>query len=271
LPLFRPQRPRKALGISPQAFVSETAEIGPGCNIYPGAYVGEGARIGANCDLLSGAVVGDDCVLGDQCVLHPHAVLYPNCTLGNRVVLHAGAVIGADGFGYRFRDGRFQKIPQLGSVTICDDAEIGACSTIDRGMIGPTVIGEGTKLDNLVMIGHNCEIGPHNVIAAQAGFAGSVTTEENIRFGGQMGVSDHVHIAGNSSFGARSGVHKDMAPGGMYLGTPVTEEYDQIRMVMAVQKLPEMRKQLRQMEAQIEELSKQVRALHAGDLEPLGS
>lgn len=258
---FRPQPKRPAIGVSPQAFVSPEARIAAGCNIYPGAYIGKGATIGPNCDIHSGAVVGENCAIGKDCVLHPHVVLYPHCRLGDRVIIHASAVLGADGFGYRFRKDRFEKIPQLGSVLIEDDVEIGACTTIDRGMIGPTTIGQGTKLDNLVMIGHNCELGRHNAFASQVGFAGSVTTGDYVRCAGQVGVADHVNIGTGCVLGAKAGVHKDLAAGGTYIGIPVTEEHEQLKMVMSLRKLPELRKQMRSLEAQVEQLTRQIQTL----------
>lgn len=264
---FRPQHPRSVIGISPQAFVHASARIASGCNIYPGAYIGARVSIGPDCDIHSGAVVGDDCQIGAHCVLHPHAVLYPDVVLGNRVIIHAAAVLGADGFGFRFRDGRYHKIPQLGSVLIQDDVEIGACTTIDRGMIGPTTIGEGTKLDNLVMIGHNCELGRHNAFASQVGLAGSVTTGDFVRCAGQVGIADHVHLGTGSSLGAKAGVHKDMAPGGNYVGIPATEEHEQFKMVMSLRKLPELRKQMRELESRIEEMARQIHSLATPSLE----
>jgi UDP-3-O-[3-hydroxymyristoyl] glucosamine N-acyltransferase len=141
---FRPAMPREAIGISPAAHVHPTAVLGAECNVYPGVWIGAGTVLGARCDVYPGVYIGVNCRIGDDCVLHPNVVLYPEVILGKRVTLHASAVIGADGFGYRFRDGCYEKIPQLGWVHIHDDCEIGACTTIDRGMIGPTVIGQGT-------------------------------------------------------------------------------------------------------------------------------
>jgi len=264
---FRPQRPRRALGISPHAHISATAQIAPDCNIYPGVWIGEGVVIEAGCDLHPGVVVGDDCHVGEGCTLYPNAVLYPGVVLGKRVIVHASAVLGADGFGYRFQEGRFQKIPQLGSVHVHDDVEIGACATIDRGMIGPTVIGEGTKIDNLVMIGHNCEIGRHNAFASQVGFAGSVTTGDYVRCAGQVGIADHVEIGTGAVLGAKAGVHKDMAPGGTYLGVPAAEEQEQIRIVMALRKLPELRRQVRDLEQRLEEMTRQLQSLTGSGME----
>jgi UDP-3-O-[3-hydroxymyristoyl] glucosamine N-acyltransferase len=171
--------------------------------------------------------------------------------VGNNVIIHSGAVIGADGFGYRFANGRFEKIPQLGSVQIQDDVEIGACATIDRGAIGPTIIGSGTKIDNLVMIGHNCEIGRHNVFASQVGIAGSSATGDYVRLGGQAGVCDHVRLNTGCSVGAKGGVTKDIPSGETWIGIPATPEADQKRLLVAIKRIPAMREQIDELEKQI--------------------
>lgn len=258
LQLTRPQRARSTMGISPQAVIAPSAVIGPDCNIYPGAYIGEDVVIGAGCDIHPGVVISADCRLGDYCTVYPNAVLYPQIVVGNRVIIHASAVLGADGFGYRFQQGRYNKIPQLGSVELRDDVEIGACTTIDRAMIGVTTIGEGTKLDNLVMIGHNCELGKHNAFASGVGLAGSVTTGDYVICAGQVGIADHVHIGDKAVIGAKSGIHKDMEGGKTYLGAPATEEQDQFRIQMALRKLPELRKTLRELESQVAALTKRL-------------
>jgi UDP-3-O-[3-hydroxymyristoyl] glucosamine N-acyltransferase len=256
LQIFRPQKPRTVTGISPLAIVAGSAQIGPDCNIHPNAVIGENVVIGAGCDIHPGAVISADCRIGDHCIIYPNAVLYPQVFVGNRVIIHASAILGADGFGYRFLGGRFVKIPQLGTVTLADDVEIGACTTVDRAMIGSTVIGEGTKLDNLIMIGHNCELGKHNAFASQVGLAGSVTTGDYVRCAGQVGIADHVHIGTEAILGAKAGIHRDMEGGKTYLGAPATEDHEQFRIAMAIRKLPDMRQQLRQMEQQVAALTR---------------
>jgi UDP-3-O-[3-hydroxymyristoyl] glucosamine N-acyltransferase len=255
---FRAGVPRAAAGIAAASIVSPSARIGPDCSIAPNVFVDDNVIIGARCQIYSGAYIGRDCRIGDDCVLYPNAVLYHDVRLGKRVIVHAGAVLGADGFGYRFRHGRYEKIPQLGWVEIEDDCEIGACTTIDRGMIGATVIGEGTKLDNLVMIGHNCELGKHNAFASQVGLAGSVTTGEYVRCAGQVGVADHVHLGRGATLGAKAGVHKDIPAGDTQIGYPARPEQEQLRIVMATGKVPEMRKQIRALEARLDELTRLV-------------
>jgi UDP-3-O-[3-hydroxymyristoyl] glucosamine N-acyltransferase len=264
---FRGASLRPQVGVSPAATISGSATIGPDCNIYPGAFVDDHAVMGSRCDLYPGTYVGRNCRIGDDCILYPNAVLYADVHLGDRVIVHASAVLGADGFGYRFRRGRFEKIPQLGWVSVENDCEIGACATIDRGMIGATVIGEGTKLDNLVMIGHNCELGKHNAFASQVGLAGSVVTGDYVRCAGQVGVADHVHLGRGCTLGAKAGVHKDIPEGDTQIGYPARPEQEQLRIVMATGKVPEMRKALRELEVRVEKLTRLVDRLTAPGVE----
>ena len=264
LELFHPSRARPEIGIATTAHVDESASIGESTNIHPGAFIDANVVIGAGCDIHPGVVIGADCRIGDQVTIHANTVLYPEVSIGRGVTIHSGAVIGADGFGYRFENGRFEKIPHVGTVRIEDDVEIGAGATIDRGMIGPTVIGSGTKIDNLVMIAHNCEIGRHNAFASQVGFAGSVATGDFVRCGGQVGVADHTHLGEGCSLGAGAGVHKDIPAGKTYLGYPARPADDQLRIVMAQSRLPEMRKQLRELTSRLADLSEQINTITAG-------
>jgi len=251
---FAPRRTRPEIGISTHAFVSATALVGRDTNIHPGAHIGAAVVLGDRCDIHPGAVIGRGCRLGDDVVVHSNAVLYEEVIVGNRVILHAGAVIGSDGFGYRTVDGRHERIPHFGTVRIEDDVEVGANTTIDRAMVDETVIGQGTKLDNLVMIGHNCEIGRHNLFVSQVGLAGSVTTGDYVVCAGQVGIADHVHLGRGSVLGAKAGVHKDIPEGKRYIGIPAVPEADCYRSIMATQKLPEMKQQLRKLERQVADL-----------------
>ena len=255
----RPPRPRPNIGVSPQAIVAESATIGERTNIHPGATIGEDVVIGCDCEILPGVVIGDGCRIGDHSTLHPRVVLYPDVELCERVILHAGVVVGADGYGYRLRDGRFVKIPQLGSVRIENDVEIGANATIDRGMIGPTVIGEGTKLDNLIMVAHNCQIGKHNVFASQVGLAGSTSTGDYVRIGGQTGIADHLRIGSNVALAASSAIHKDVPDGETWAGYPARPVEESFRILMAQGKLPEMRTRLRDLEKQVKRLTAELK------------
>jgi UDP-3-O-[3-hydroxymyristoyl] glucosamine N-acyltransferase len=228
--------------ISPAAQIHPTARLGPNVTVGPFAVVGEGTEIGANCTLHPGVIVGRFCKLGGDVTLHPHVVLYDDCVLGNRITVHAGAVIGADGFGYRAQKGRHVKVPQLGWVEIEDDVEIGAGSTIDRGTFGPTRIGTGTKIDNLVMIGHNCQIGKHNVLCSQVGIAGSCTTGDYVVMAGQVGVADHLTIGDRATLMAKSGIAGNVPAGAQVLGTPAMPHRHQAKIRVGLEKLPELRK-----------------------------
>jgi UDP-3-O-[3-hydroxymyristoyl] glucosamine N-acyltransferase len=234
-------------GIDVRAFVDPSAAIGPDASIYPFAHVGEGSTVGARCRLHSGAVVGRHCRLGDDVVLYPNAVLYDGTIVGNRVIIHANAVIGADGFGYRLQNGCHVKVPQLGHVDIGDDVEIGACTTIDRGTFQATRIGAGTKVDNLVQIGHNCKIGRHNLFVSQVGMAGSSSTGDYVVIAGQVGIVDHVHIGERAIVGAKAGVTKDIPAGQRVLGAPATPEREQKRILMTLERLPEIRKDIQRL------------------------
>jgi UDP-3-O-[3-hydroxymyristoyl] glucosamine N-acyltransferase len=245
----RPEAPPG--GVDPRAAVHPTARLGEACTLDPFAVVGENSVLGARCHLHSGAVVGRHCRLGDDVVLYPNAVLYEGTVVGNRVILHAGSVMGADGFGYRFQDGRQVKVPQLGHVEIGDDVEIGACTTIDRGTFAATRIGEGTKIDNLVQIGHNCHIGRHNLLVGQMGIAGSSSTGDYVVIAGQVGIRDHVHIGDRAIVGAQAGVIKDVPAGQVYVGAPARPERESKRMIMCLEKLPEMRRDVRRIKQQL--------------------
>lgn len=255
---LRPRRPRSKVGVSPQAHVSATARIGRGTNIFPGAFVGDDVVIGENCDIYPGAFIGHGCRLGDNVTIYPHVVIYGDVSIGSRVILHASAIVGADGFGYRLTDGRHQKTPHFGTVRVEDDVEIGACTTVDRAMIGETVVGEGTKLDNLVMIAHNCRLGRHNMFVSQVGLAGSVTTGDYVVCAGQVGVADHVHLGNGCVLGSKSGVHKNLTGGQRYFGSPALPESEAKRNLMAQKKSADTRKRVRLLETRIAELSERL-------------
>lgn len=242
----RPDRPPH--GIDPLAVVHPTATFGPGASVHPLAVVGAGCVIGARCRIESGAVLGRDCRLGDDVTLFPHVVLYDDTILGSRVVVHAHAVLGADGFGYHFQNGRHVKIPQLGFVEVADDVEVGAGTTIDRGTYGPTRIGEGTKIDNLVMVGHNCRIGRHNILVGQVGMAGSCDTGDYVVVAGQAGVADHVSIGSGSVIAAQAGVSEDVKPNERMFGAPAYPEWKQKRMLVSLAQVPDLRQRLRAVE-----------------------
>jgi UDP-3-O-[3-hydroxymyristoyl] glucosamine N-acyltransferase len=232
-------------GIDPLASVHPSAVIGPEVSIMPFACVGAGTVLGARCRVGSGVVLGRDCRIGDDVILHPNAVLYDGTILGARVIVHANAVLGADGFGYRLHQGQHRKVPQLGWVEIGDDVEIGACATVDRGTFQATRVGPGTKIDNLVMIGHNCRIGSHNLLAGQVGIAGSTATGTYVVMAGQVGVADHLNIGDGALLGARAGVAQDVPAGERHLGTPARPEREAKRILLSLARLPDLCRDVR--------------------------
>lgn len=237
--------------LDPSAHVHPSAVIAAGVTVGPCAVIGEGSEIGAGSVIQAGAVIGRYCKLGREVNLHPHVVLYDDCVLGDRVIVHANAVIGADGFGYRYQKGAQVKVPQLGWVEIADDVEIGAATTIDRGTFGPTRIGTGTKIDNLVMIGHNCQIGRHNVIAGQVGIAGSCSSGDYVVMAGQAGIADHLHIGDGAVLGAKTGVSKDVPPGLTMFGTPAMVSRDFWRRMALMSKFPDFVKDVEQIKVHL--------------------
>ena len=251
---FRPSRSHTAGGgISPQAVVSPSAKLGPRVQIHAGATIGDDVELAADCVIHSGVQIMAGCRLAEQVTIYPNAVLYEDTIVGPRVIIHAGAVLGAFGFGYKTVEGRHQLTSQQGYVVLEADVEVGATSTIDRGTYGPTVIGEGTKLDNQVQVGHNCRIGRHNLLCAQVGIAGSTTTEDYVVLAGQAGIKDHVRIGKGAVVGAMSGITNDVPAGARMLGLPATPEREQKLMLAHQRKLPEIRRQLKALLAQAEQ------------------
>jgi UDP-3-O-[3-hydroxymyristoyl] glucosamine N-acyltransferase len=242
---FRPSRARVAVGIHPRAIVSPSARWGNAVNIHPGATIGDDCQIGNGTSILPGAHIMAGCTIGQDVFIGPGVVLYENTIVGDRSILHGGVVIGANGFGYSFVGGRHVLSAQLGYVRIGCDVEIGAGSTIDRGTYGATTVDDGTKIDNLVQIAHNCHIGKHNIICAQVGIAGSTTTGDYVVIGGQAGLRDHVHIGTGARLGAMAGITNDVPDGMAMLGIPATPEREQKLKLAALAKLPEMRQEFK--------------------------
>lgn len=251
---FRPQFAAANCGVSPQAIISPTAVLGPEVVIHPGATVGDEVTIGARSVIHSGVRLLTGCRIGSDVTIYPNVVLYEGTVLGDRVIIHAGAVLGAYGFGYETVQGRHKRSFQLGNVEIGDDVEIGSCTTIDRGTYGPTRIGEGTKIDNLVMIAHNCAIGRHNLICSQVGVAGSCTTGDYVVMAGQVGLRDHLTIGDRAVLGAKAGVMTDIPEGAVYVGIPATPEREQRVKQAAWARLPEMRKEFLALQKQLADL-----------------
>jgi UDP-3-O-[3-hydroxymyristoyl] glucosamine N-acyltransferase len=211
-----------AKGIHPTAVIAPLAKISPSAAIGPYAVVGEDAHIGDHTHIGAHCVIGAGCWIGDRCRIHPRVTLYSNLRIGNRVEIHSGAVLGADGFGYAYGEGRHWKFPQTGIIEIADDVEIGANTTIDRGSLDDTRIAEGVKLDNLVHVGHNVKIGAHTVVAAQTGISGSSLLGHHVIVGGQVGIADHCTLEDHSVAGAQAGIPtgKTIRTGQVVWGTP---------------------------------------------------
>jgi len=234
-------------GIHPRAIVHPSARVGADPSIDALAIIGAGTVIGARCRIHPSVVIGRDCKLGDDVVLHPHVVLYDGTVLGDRVIVHASSVIGADGFGYRFHEGKHVKVPQLGTVEIGPDVEIGACSTVDRATFGVTRIGAGTKIDNQVQVGHNCRIGTHNILCAQVGIGGSASTGHYVSMGGQAGVKDHVRVGDGAMIAAKSGAIGDVGPKETVFGLPARDFREQMRLFALIRRLPQMQRELQRL------------------------
>lgn len=211
-----------ANGVHPTAVIALLAKIAPSASIGPYAVIGEDAHVGENTQIGAHCVIGAGCWIGDDCRIHPRVTLYANIRIGNRVEIHAGAVLGADGFGYAYGEGKHWKFPQTGIIEIADEVEIGANTTIDRGSLDDTRIGEGVKLDNLVHVGHNVKIGAHTVVAAQTGISGSSTLGHHVIVGGQVGIADHCTLEDQSIAGAQAGIPtgKTIRSGQVVWGTP---------------------------------------------------
>jgi UDP-3-O-[3-hydroxymyristoyl] glucosamine N-acyltransferase len=243
-------------GIQQPSFIAETARFGE--NVYVGAfaYIGENVTIAAGTKIFPFAYIGNDVSIGENCTLHPSVVVYHQCQLGNRVTIHSGTIVGGDGFGFApLADGTYQKIPQIGNVVIENDVEIGANCTIDRATMGSTVIKAGAKLDNLLQIAHNVEVGHNAIIAAQAGISGSTKIGDNVMIGGQAGIVGHLQIADGCKINAQSGVSKSMkVPGSSVTGSPAFDYTAALRSQAAARKLPELEKRVRELEELVKEM-----------------
>ena len=251
--------PRKSCGTAhPSALVSSEAVVGDNVEFGPFAVVEEGAKIGGGSILMAGVFIGRDCVIGDNCVLHPGVKLYPGVVLGDGVILHAGVTVGSDGFGYVSDGGRYWKFPQTGGVILENDVEVGANTTIDRGSLGTTRIGEGTKIDNLVQIAHNVEIGRHVVIAAQTGISGSTVIEDYAVIGGQVGFGDHARVERGVVIGSKAGVlpGKIVRAGEVYWGVPVRPLREYKRLNALFGRLPDMKAEIESLKADVAQLKK---------------
>ena len=249
---------RGGAGIHPRAVIADDAEIASGVTIGPCAVIESGARIGPGCVIDAGVFIGKHVILGSDCHIETNVSLLAGSELGERVSVHAGSVIGADGFGYIWREDHHHKIPQVGRVIIGNDVEIGANSCIDRAMMGATRIGAGSKIDNQVQIGHNVVVGRHAILVSQVGVSGSTTIEDGAILAGQVGVADHLRIGARAVVGAAAGVTRDIKPGEKVWGMPARPMSRVLREQAALAKLPELLKQVRAQQKLIEELQQRL-------------
>lgn len=257
LKLYEMSKPKKT-GIHSLAFVAETAKIGKDVYIAPFACIGDHAEIGDNTMIHPHATVGGGAKVGNNCIIYSGATVYHDCRIGNNCILHSGCVIGADGFGFAPTPQGYEKIPQIGIVILEDNVEVGANTCIDRATMGATVIHSGVKLDNLIQIAHNDEIGSHTVMAAQVGIAGSTKVGEWCMFGGQVGIAGHSKIGDKVNLGAQSGVPGNIKSGSQLIGTPPMELKQYFKASIAQKSLPEMQIELRNLRKEIEELKQQL-------------
>ena len=252
LPLFFP--PEKHLtGIHASAVVDPSARIDATASVGPHCVVGAGVSMGKNSVLMGGNHIGRDSMIGDDVCLHPNVVLYDKTQIGNRVSIHAGTTIGSDGYGYVFDQGRHRKMLQIGNVVIHDDVEIGSNTSIDRGALGSTVIGQGTKIDNLVHVAHNVVMGRHCLIMGQVGFAGSTQLSDYVVIASQSGIAGHLKLGTQATIGAKSGVMRDIAPGETVLGYPAAADKQAKRQWIALSKMPEALRRLRKLERRMDD------------------
>lgn len=257
LTLYEMSRPKKT-GIDSLASISQSAKVGEGCYVGPFACIEDGAVIGNNVYIHPHATVGCNAKIGDNCIIYPHVTVYHDCIIGNNCILHAGSVIGADGFGFAPSAQGFEKIPQIGIVILEDDVEIGANTCIDRATMGATIIHKGVKLDNLVQVAHNVEIGSNTVMASQVGIAGSAKIGEWCMFGGQVGIAGHIKVGDRVTVGAQSGIPGNTKSGVSLMGYPAIEPKQFARSAAIYKKLPDMYVELGKLQKELEELKKQI-------------
>lgn len=251
-------RKHRAAAPIPPGSIAPTATVGENATVYPGVTIDDHAVIGRNAVLYPGVYVGPRCRIGNDVVLYPNVVVYDDCVLGNRVAIHAGTVVGNDGLGYAPVNGEWVKIPQIGIVEIEDDVEIGSNCAIDRATLGRTVIGRGSKLSNLIAIGHGTRIGAHCMLVAQVGLAGSVLVGEHVTMAGQVGVVGHIRIGDHARIGAKAGVTNDVPEGETYLGQPAIPIGEMRRQVAYVRRLPDLNDAIRRLEKRVAELDAQL-------------
>lgn len=242
---------QKREGIHPTAIIAESATIGENCYIGPHAYIGEGVKIGDGCQIYANVVIEENTQVGNDCLIYPSVSIYHDCILGNRITLHSGVVVGADGFGFAPAAEGYEKIPQIGIVTIEDDVEIGANTCVDRSTMGTTTIHRGVKLDNLVQIAHNCEVGAHTVMSAQVGLAGSTKIGEWCMCGGQSGFAGHITVGNRCGIGAQAGVISSIKDGTQVIGSPAIDPGQFFRSSAVFKRLPEMLRNINELKKSV--------------------
>lgn len=250
LRLLHPPR-RPPAGLHPTAIVGPDVELGDGVGIGPYAVIGEGSVLGAGVVVGAHVVVGEACRIGADSVLHPHVTLYPGVVLGARCTIHSGARLGKEGFGYVWTGTEHRRVPQVGGCRLGDDVDVGANVTIDRGSIGDTLVGDGTKIDNLVQLGHNVRVGRHVILVSQVGVAGSCEIGDGAVLGGQVGVSGHLRIGAGARVGAQAGVIGDVPAGATVSGYPARPHREALRMQAAAARLPQLQRRLQQVEKEL--------------------
>ncbi len=255
LQMYEAMKPKKC-GIDPLAFIAPTAKIGKDCYIGPFVSIGDNAVVGDGCVLHPHVSIGDSAVVGNNTEIYSNAVIYHHCKVGNNCILHAGCVIGADGFGFAPSANGYDKIPQIGIVTIEDNVEIGANTCVDRSTMGSTYIRKGVKLDNLVQIGHNADVGENTVMSAQVGVSGSTKIGSWCMFGGQVGLAGHITIGDKTNLGAKTGVIGNLKGGETLIGAPAMDVKQFFKAQAVMRRLPDMYKQLNDLQKQVEELKK---------------
>ncbi len=253
--LLHGHRKHKKVEISKRASISDSAKIGADCHIHDFATIADGARIGDGCIIYPGVYVGQGVQIGNDSIIYPNVTIYDGCKIGNRVIINANSAVGEDGFGYATHKGVHHKIPQVSIVIIEDDVEIGACCGIERGTLSDTVIGQGSKLGDLVTIGHGARIGSHCLLVAQVGVAGSTIIGHHCTIGGQVGIVGHINIGNNVTIAAQSGVTNNIPDGKVMLGSPAMEASHAKRIYGTIQHLPEMRQTIRNLQNQIEQIT----------------
>ena len=257
LNLYEQSKPKR-VGIDSLAFVAETAKIGKDVYIAPFACIDEHAEVGDNTVIHPHVTIGSGAKVGNDCIIYANSTIYHDCRVGNHCILHSGCVIGADGFGFAPTSEGYEKIPQIGITILEDHVEIGANTCVDRATMGATIVHSGVKLDNLIQVAHNDEIGSHTVMAAQVGVAGSTKIGEWCMFGGQVGIAGHIHIGNKVNLGAQSGVPSSIKDGSQLIGTPPMELKQYFKASIVQRSLPEMQVELRQLRKELNELKQQL-------------